>query len=109
MPSRPRERRLRKAAGLMPRMVAPSSLLTSTSFFRKVGPLNTDRLHSDSADWFLRAREAGATTELLPDVLVRRRLHADNRSRTYAARSGEEVLKIIKAKLDRERRGKPRE
>ena len=42
--------------------------------------------------------------ELLPDVLVFRRLHAANRSRRLAESSRREYLRILKASLDRRRR-----
>jgi hypothetical protein len=63
--------------------------------------------HGDSTDWFLRASRSGSVSELLPDVLMYRRLHPSNRSRVRAATSREEFLQIVKASLDRKRAVKP--
>jgi hypothetical protein len=68
-----------------------------------VGLFKTSLHHGDSTDWFMRADQSGAVMELLPDVLVHRRLHQTNRSRLLAANSRDEFLKIVKARLDRQR------
>jgi hypothetical protein len=51
----------------------------------------------------VRASDHGIVTELLPDVLVYRRLHKDNRSRNMADASRDEYLKLMKASIDRKR------
>ena len=43
--------------------------------------------------------------EMMPDVLVRRRLHASNRSAALGGNSRAEYLRILKASLDRRRAG----
>jgi len=79
------------------------SLLATRSLFKAVGPFNTALGHGDSTEWFLRAAEHSAVTELLPDVLSYRRLHQANRSRLLASNSRDEFVKIVKAVLDRRR------
>jgi glycosyltransferase involved in cell wall biosynthesis len=71
--------------------------------FERVGMYSTALKHGADADWFGRAEEAGAVFEVLPEVLVERRLHAGNRSRQWAARSQEEILRTMKAMVERRR------
>jgi len=84
------------------------TLLARRRLFDTVGHFNASLPHGDSTEWFLRAAESGAVAELLPDVLLFRRLHAENRSRLRATQSREQFLKIVKASLDRRRRLAPR-
>jgi glycosyltransferase involved in cell wall biosynthesis len=77
------------------------TLLARRSAFERVGAMNATLGHGDSADWFLRARESGLRGELLPDVLLRRRIHANNRSRITATQSRDEFLALLKRNKDR--------
>lgn len=81
-----------------------STLLCRRRVFDTLGPFETGVHHCEAVRWFLRARECGAKAELLPDVLMRRRLHAENRSRVYAERSRSEYLDMLKQSLDRRRK-----
>jgi len=80
------------------------TLVARRALFDSVGVLNPALAHGDSTDWFLRATEHGAVTELLPEVLMYRRLHPANRSRVRAATSHEAYLRLLKLSLDRRRR-----
>ncbi|MGB7951163.1 MAG: glycosyltransferase family 2 protein, partial [Candidatus Binatia bacterium] len=80
-----------------------STLLARRSFFDGVGPFNTAINHADDTDWFLRAEDRGGVMELLPDVLLYRRLHYANLSRVKASNSRDEYLQIVKRSLDRRR------
>jgi glycosyltransferase involved in cell wall biosynthesis len=82
----------------------PVTLLARRTLFDTVGQFNTQLRHGHSTEWFLRAAEHGAVMELLPDVLVHRRLHRTNRSRLLAAASRDEYVQIVKVFLDRRRR-----
>jgi glycosyltransferase involved in cell wall biosynthesis len=79
------------------------TLLARRSLFGRVGPFNPALHHGDDTDWYLRAKERGAEMELLPDVLVHRRIHDANMSQVQAAQSREEYLHILKGALDRRR------
>ena len=75
-----------------------------------VGRFDTSLRHGDITDWFLRAAEGGAVTEVLPDVLVYRGLHQTSPSRVQAAESRTEFPRIAKSSPDRRRereRGRP--
>ena len=82
------------------------AMLARRSAFERVGPLNPDNFHSDSAEWFLRARQLGLSIRLLPETLVYHRDHDTNRSLTYGDRSRGEFLRLIKSKLNAEREQK---
>ena len=62
----------------------------------------------DPTDWFLRAGERGLVTELLTDVLVKRRMHDNNMSmqagnRRMTPQMQDSMLHVVKASLDRRR------
>jgi hypothetical protein len=67
---------------------------------------NTALCYGDGTEWFLRAAECGVIIELLPEVLMYRRLHPHNITRLRAKDAREEYLKIFKFSLDRRRRNK---
>jgi glycosyltransferase involved in cell wall biosynthesis len=81
------------------------SLLSRHRLFDAIGPFDVTLGHSDDTEWFLRANESSATGALHPDVLVFRRMHPANRSRTSAEKSRDEYLRLIKNSLDRRRQG----
>jgi len=82
------------------------AMLARRRAFERVGPLNPAYFHSDSAEWFLRARGRGISVRLLPQTLIYHREHDSNRSLTYGNRSRGEFLRLIKSKLDAERGGR---
>src|SRR5215470_4562642 len=67
-----------------PGYVAPA-LLARRTFFHAIGGFNADLRHGDVKDWFLRVAEQRAVVEVLPDILVHRRLHETNMSHDKAA------------------------
>ena len=79
------------------------TLLTRRTTFDKVGMFDHTFRNADANDWFVRAADMGASMELLPEVLVYRRLHSSNFSRQRVSQSLDEHLEIIKASLDRRR------
>lgn len=91
-------RHLKDTALAEPQPGAVSTLVVRRNVFSQVGPLNSDLRHRDVQEWMMRAKNAGVTAEVLPDVLVYRRLHSANNSRR---RRAEEFFTIVKASLDR--------
>lgn len=79
------------------------TLLARRQLFDAIGMFDTTLKHGDDTDWFMRAEDYGAEIELLPEVLVYRRLHANNRSRAWAARSQTEYLRLVKKLVERRR------
>lgn len=80
-----------------------TTLLARREAFDTVGRFDTAISHADDTDWFLRAEERGIAMELLPDVLLYRRMHTKNLSRMKAGNSRDEYLRVLKTALDRRR------
>ena len=83
------------------------TLLATRQAFETVGLFSSELNHGDSFDWFVRARRIGVLGELLPDVLVDRRIHAGNTSHLFERRSRTEFLAILKQSLDTRRLSRP--
>lgn len=79
------------------------TMLARRSAFDEVGPFDVTLKHGNDRDWFCRAAERSIPMEMMPDVLVERRLHATNRSAAHGDASRAEYLRILKASLDRRR------
>ena len=82
-----------------PGFVLPT-LLARRALFDQVGGFRRELRHAHDTDWFLRARAGGAAVDMLPEVLVRRRLHLQNLSQRDASASQREYLGLVKAALD---------
>jgi glycosyltransferase involved in cell wall biosynthesis len=80
-----------------------AALMARRSAFERVGRFEESWRHVHDTEWFARARDAGAVLEVLPEVLVYRRLHANNRSRLHADASRTEYLQLMKARIARGR------
>ncbi len=80
------------------------TLLARRTFFHTIGQFDTTLRHSSETEWFIRAAERGAVTELLAETLVYRRLHRANMSHVEAGDGRDEYLHLVKASLDRRRR-----
>lgn len=80
------------------------TMLARREAFGRVGLLDPAREHSDSADWFLRAADAGVPVRLLPDLLTLHRVHASNHSLNNSAVSRAEFLRLARERIERARR-----
>jgi glycosyltransferase involved in cell wall biosynthesis len=78
---------------------AMQALLARRNVFDRVGWFDETLRAVDDTDWFLRGFEAGVVLEMLPEVLVQRRLHDKNLSRS--AMAYEALFRVIKNSLDR--------
>jgi len=80
----------------------PGAMLVRRASFLRVGPFDLAHRIGEVLDWQLRAREAGLVHRMLPDVVLRRRLHDANQGiRERDGRSA--YAAILKAALDRRR------
>ena len=87
---------------ISPGRVAGTMLIRRDSFFT-VGPLRTDMKVGQFVDWYARAVEMGLHEHLLPEVLLKRRIHDANIGiRERNARSA--YVRILKEALDRRRK-----
>jgi glycosyltransferase involved in cell wall biosynthesis len=91
-------------AGLrpMPGLFAGTLLVRRTDFER-VGPFRTDRRSGEFIDWYARAIELGFQRCVLPEVLLWRRLHAENNGIRERASRDADYAVVLKAALDRRR------
>jgi glycosyltransferase involved in cell wall biosynthesis len=80
------------------------SFLGRREMVDRVGPCREDLRVASDTEWFIRAREMGLAYEVLPEVLVRRRLHRGNLTRADLA-SSDTLVANLKASLDRRRKG----
>lgn len=85
---------------------ATISMLARRDAFERVELFNEELWFSDSVEWTLRARQCGIVMEMMDDVFVYHRMHAQNSTRRHVAASREEFLAIAKANLDRRRQSK---
>jgi hypothetical protein len=78
------------------------TLLARASVFQRVGPFARALRVGEFLEWYGRAMDAGLRSEMLDEVLLHRRIHADNMGvRERDKRS--DYLKVFKAALDRRR------
>lgn len=80
----------------------PGTLLVRRESFDRVGPFDEAVRFGEFAEWLLRARELGLREKILPQVLLRRRIHGGNLG-VRKRDEREQYVRIIKAALDRRR------
>jgi GT2 family glycosyltransferase len=79
-----------------------TSLMRRDAFWR-VGPLDETLSSSANIDWISRARAAGLRTTVVPEVVLRRRIHHSNLGRRLGAQKQDDLLRVVRAHLDRRR------
>ncbi|HEX7024733.1 MAG TPA: glycosyltransferase family A protein, partial [Gemmatimonadales bacterium] len=60
---------------------SPCTMLARRSGFDLVGPFNPDLRHGEDTEWFVRMMMRKIPYEVMPDVLLERRIHETNLSR----------------------------
>lgn len=75
------------------------TLLARRDVFDRVGLFDPALRHRDVHDWIVRARAAVLQFDHVDDVLVRRRLHANNLSRSRGTEDAEDLFAILQKKL----------
>ena len=80
-----------------------SSMLARRESFARVGEFGTEWKVGEFVDWLARAKELGLRTQMLDDVLVRRRIHCTNTVIRERA-SYTDYARIIRASLERRRK-----
>ncbi len=79
-----------------------STMLVTREAFSRVGPFEVGWQVGEFIDWYARARQTGLKSILLPDVLLRRRLHAANQG-IVRRQARTDYVRVVKAALDRRR------
>ncbi len=80
----------------------PSAMLIKRDSFFQIGLFETEWQIGEWTNWYIRAKEAGLKTEVLSDVLVKRRIHSENKG-ILKRDLRIEYAQILKASLDRRR------
>lgn len=93
--------RLRAPPPPVPAYMAGGVLMRRTDFDR-VGPFDVSLTFGEFIDWFGRARKAGLAEVQVPDIVLRRRLHADNMTIRQRA-SATDYLEVIRRELARKK------
>jgi glycosyltransferase involved in cell wall biosynthesis len=75
------------------------TLLARRAVFDRVGLFDPALRHRDTQDWIVRGRAAGLKFDHVDDVLVRRRLHSNNLSRSRGTEDAEDLFAILQKKL----------
>ena len=81
------------------------TLLARREAFERIGDFNPVFAVGDDTDWFSRARQAGLVSGVLPEALLRRRIHDRNLTTELLAACRPSTFSILKAALDRRRAG----
>lgn len=77
----------------------PGASIIRARLVEKVGPFDTRLPQASDLDWMIRAREAGARSLVIPDLVFRRRVHGRNMSLLSNASEGR--LQMLRAALKR--------
>ena len=80
------------------------TLMARKSVFQQVGLFDPSFSVSEDTDWFARARDAGVPMAILPDVLVRKRVHRANTSLTTPSINAL-LLRAMRSSIQRKRPG----
>ena len=80
-----------------------AAMLIRREAFERVGPFDATVDSGVDVDWYLRARDVGLRTQVLPDIVYRRRLQATNLNPTDGEAANRARLRAIKRSLDRRR------
>lgn len=79
------------------------TLLARRSSFLKIGIFREDRIFNQFVDWYALAQENGMCERILPDVVMRRRVHDSNMSLRGGEQAKRSFAHALKATLDRRR------
>lgn len=83
--------------------LSPSACLAPRAAFEEVGLFDESLQSGEFIDWYARAMDAGFQSDIVDEVLVRRRLHLTNHGRTHRADYAREYRKILRATIRRRR------
>lgn len=93
--------RMKDTAVARPQPGPSQTMMVKRETFSSVGLFDPSISHRDTQDWIVRARAAGVLFDEIDRVLVHRRLHASNLSRSRGAQDADELFAIIQKKLAR--------
>jgi len=83
----------------------PGTMLLRKETFQRIGPFITDRQFGEFIDWYARAKEQDLKMQVLPDIVMRRRLHGANMGIRHKA-NREDYARVIGDVLRKRRRSR---
>lgn len=95
--------KLRDTAHAQPYLATWQGILARRRVFESVGALDTGAVFSDVREWLHRAKGMGVQTTHLDQVLVRRRIHANNLSRGRGEHDPALLLRLAERAVARRR------
>lgn len=95
--------KLRDTAHAQPYLATWQGILARRQVFESVGALDTGAVFSDVREWLHRAKGMGVQTTHLDQVLVRRRIHANNLSRGRGEHDPALLLRLAERAVARRR------
>ena len=93
--------RLRSELKIMPGYHVGTMLIKKSSF-QQVGPFNENLQLAEFIDWFSRAEDMKLHYKMLPEVVMKRRIHTNNQG-LYKLQHRKEYASVLKAALVRRR------
>jgi glycosyltransferase involved in cell wall biosynthesis len=84
----------------------PSALLARRAVFDRIGTFDTRWSIASDIDWFARAKDARVRIEVVPEVLVEKRVHDANLSTLGGTQLNHELVELLRDSV-RRRRGDP--
>jgi glycosyltransferase involved in cell wall biosynthesis len=85
--------------------ISKTGMLIRRRVLDQVGAFDESRSNGDFTDWYARALEHGLTSRVPQVVVAHRRIHGGNLGIVHQDRQWPETLEVLKASLDRRRRG----
>ncbi len=85
---------------------APGTMLIRRAAFERVGFFATRWRATEALEWMVRAREANLKSFMLPQLVLRRRVHANNTTLRERTTANREYAEIIQAALARQRQAR---
>jgi len=84
------------------------TLVSRRSAFDIVGNFDTGLSVSEDADWFARAKDKNVPMAVMPEVLLHKRVHDANLSLSAVQETQQNLLRVLRQSIVRQRRHKPR-
>jgi len=78
------------------------TLLAPRAVFDRVGPFRREVSPADDVDWFARAQDLGVRVAVVPDLVLRKRVHGESTAYT-SAMTGAGLLSTLRASIERKR------
>lgn len=76
------------------------TLLAPRALFDEVGGFDDQRVHRDVPAWYREAERRGAVVEVVEELLLLRRLHRDNFSRTATSEDRRDLLRTLRTHIE---------